>query len=132
MDLICPNCQRKIASYNFNYCLYCKKVFDDKLIKEIEKEKSKNTIRSAEQEFIQWKFQYTIPQKTKKSILVLRTSSALLLIIMGLLLLYSILKFISFARSFQSPFSSILYAAFPIIFILLGLIGYIVYKLIFR
>ncbi len=132
MDLVCPNCHRKIASFNFNHCLYCKKVFDDTLIKEMEKEKSKNPMRNIEKEFIQWKFQYSIPQKTKKTISVLRASSVLLLIIMGILLLYSMLKFISFSRSFQSPFSTILYAAFPIIFILLGLIGYIVYKLILR
>lgn len=132
MNLVCPECNRKIVSFNFNYCLYCKKEFDESLIKEIEKEKAKDLKSIIEKDLIQWKFQYSLIDKSKKTITILRSMAVIFLIAVGFLLIIGMMKLISFSHLFYSSFSALIYAAFPIIFIMLGLIGYIIYKLFYR
>ncbi len=132
MSLICPKCKRSIISFNFDYCLYCKEPFDPDLIREIEA-KRKEVEKETMKEFL--KLQYENKKSTdyeKKQVKLVKMIAVIFLIMLAIGVLFIASKIIMLRRLSQTgEFSSLLYfSAVPITIVMIGLIGFMIYRVL--
>lgn len=132
MAIICPKCNRKIVSLNFNYCLYCKEPFDKEILDLINKQREE-TDKNAEKDFIRLQYEYKLTDnadinhvKTIKAIAV----TFLLIVAIGILFLAT--RIFMIGRGAQSGrYAHILYfSAVPISIVMLALIAFMIYRIV--
>jgi hypothetical protein len=135
MPLVCPNCKRTIVSFNFKYCLYCSVPFNEEFLQEFEKEKETVKSQSFDKDFVEWKFKSNAEKEPETRFI----KFVKLFVIMVLLsftagLFYTIIMaFQAAGESGGNRYSSfLLFISAPILFAMLVIIGFMIYKMFKR
>jgi len=132
MAILCPQCKKVIASYNFKYCLYCAAPFDTEMLQELEKEKTEAVNKSFDKDFIEWKY-----QSTSEKIPGLRVARFLKIVAIVLLTMiaagamYAVISVFKLASS-SSVAYYLMFIALPVVVAMIALIGFMVYKMFTR
>ncbi|OGF58381.1 MAG: hypothetical protein A2Y62_14900 [Candidatus Fischerbacteria bacterium RBG_13_37_8] len=133
MAVECPQCGRKIVSFNFNYCLYCTTPFDEATLKLIEKEKNEAGAQYPDKEFIKLQYEFA-PQRREEFKLTkaVKTGAVCFLVLIACGVLYIAMKVFAFGSSREdNPIGSVFYfSAIPITIIMLALIGFMIYRVV--
>jgi hypothetical protein len=132
MAILCPQCKRVIASYNFKYCLYCSASFDTEMLQELEKEKSEAVNKSFDKDFLEWKYQSTtekIPGTRIAQFLKLLAIVLLTMIAAGAV--YAVISVFKLASSSTFAYY-LMFIALPVVVAMIALIGFMVYRMFTR